>query len=51
MSEARNDATDDRTHQVAALGGAEGAKHRGSASREDVDATRHGKHRRPEGEE
>ncbi|MCQ4082148.1 hypothetical protein NGB36_16405 [Streptomyces sp. RB6PN25] len=48
MSEARNDTTDDRAQQAAALG-AEGGKHRGPASSAEEDgAPAHGRHRRPE---
>lgn len=48
MSEARNDATDDRVTTAAAQG-AEGGKHRGSAlPHEDPAVPAHGRHRRPE---
>jgi hypothetical protein len=51
MSEARNDANDDRALLAAALG-AEGGKHRGSAlSAEEPETPAHGKHRRTEDHE
>jgi hypothetical protein len=51
MSEAHNDAKDDRQILAAALG-AEGGKHRGSASPvEEPEIPAHGKHRRVEDRE
>ncbi len=48
MSEARNDSTDDRALLAVALG-AEGGKHRGSASpAEEPETPAHGRHRRLE---
>jgi RNase adaptor protein for sRNA GlmZ degradation len=48
MSEVRNDSTDDRALLAVALG-AEGGKHRGTASSaEEPEVPAHGKHRRME---
>lgn len=50
MSDSRTDTAGDRILQAAALG-ADAAKHRGQASRDDAETAPHGRHRRQDHEQ